>query len=214
MIDIHAKIGELAAYGTRWVLWILVLLSVAGVAIIIERTVLLLSSRDDVARLRAELRALLSRGQPEQALHRLEESPSFEARIAAAGLGADSAEGAEQRMTGEGEMAKIQMERNLAFLGTVANNAPFVGLLGTVIGIVRAFRQLGSSGAQVSAGLMVEIGEALVATAAGLLVALPAVAFFNLFQRTIRTRIARADALGREVLAYLANERRTPRAGA
>ena len=78
-----------------------------------------------------------------------------------------------------------------------------LALLGTVIGIVRAFHELGGSGARVSAGLMIEIGEALVATAIGLLVALPAVAFFNLFQRIIRIRIARADALGREVLAYL-----------
>ena len=50
---------------------------------------------------------------------------------------------------------------------------------------------------------MAEVGEALVATAIGILVALPAVAVFNSFQRVIKTRIARAEALGREVLAYL-----------
>jgi biopolymer transport protein ExbB len=95
------------------------------------------------------------------------------------------------------------MERNLAFLGTVGNNAPFVGLLGTVIGVMRAFAALDQSGGQVSEGLMREIGEALVATAIGLLVAIPAVAFFNFFQRTIRLRIGRAEALGRDLLAYL-----------
>jgi biopolymer transport protein ExbB len=100
------------------------------------------------------------------------------------------------------------MERNLAFLGTVGNNAPFVGLLGTVIGIIRAFQELNQSQGQVSAGLMAQIGEALVATAIGLLVALPAVAFFNLFQRVIKTRATRADALGREVLAYMKSKKR------
>ena len=95
------------------------------------------------------------------------------------------------------------MERNLAFLGTLGNNAPFIGLLGTVIGIVRAFRELSESKGQMSAALMAEIGEALVATAVGLLVALPAIALFNLFQRTIRARLSRADALSGEVLAHL-----------
>jgi len=202
MFDIQVKASALAAYGTHWVLWLLVALSVIGIAIIIERAVLLLSSRDDIDRLRAEVRRALAKGERDRALHRLEESTSFEARVALAALGADSVDGAEQRMAGEGQMAKIQMEKHLAFLGTVASNAPFVGLLGTVIGIVRAFHELGGSGAQVSAGLMIEIGQALIATAIGLVVALPAVAFFNLFQRTIRIRLARADALGREVLAH------------
>jgi len=106
-------------------------------------------------------------------------------------------------MQGESELCKLSMEKNLALLGTLGNNAPFIGLLGTVIGIVRSFRELQSSSGQVSAGLMSEIGEALVATAIGLLVALPAVAAFNLFQRIIRARMGRANVLAHEILAYL-----------
>ena len=100
------------------------------------------------------------------------------------------------------------MERNLAFLGTLGNNAPFVGLLGTVIGIVRSFHALNANVGQVSAGLMAEIGEALTATAIGLLVALPAVAFFNLFQRLIRVRLSRAEALCHEIIAHLRTQDR------
>ena len=95
------------------------------------------------------------------------------------------------------------MERNLAFLGTVGNNAPFVGLLGTVIGVIQAFHALDQSGGQATAGVMATVGEALVATAIGLLVALPAVAFFNYFQRVIRYRLTWADVLGRDLLAHL-----------
>ncbi len=95
------------------------------------------------------------------------------------------------------------MERNLAFLGTVGNNAPFVGLLGTVIGVIRAFQELNESQGQVSTGLMSEVGEALVATAIGILVALPAVATYNYFQRVIKKRLVWSDALGRDILAYL-----------
>jgi biopolymer transport protein ExbB len=104
---------------------------------------------------------------------------------------------------------KLRLERRLAFIGTVGSNAPFVGLLGTVIGIIRAFHALDASGGQMSTALMAEIGEALTATAIGLFVALPAVALFNVFSRQIATRIARAEALGRELLSFVKDERRT-----
>ena len=75
-----------------------------------------------------------------------------------------------------------------------------------MIGIVRAFHRLSESSGQVSAGLLAEIGEALIATAVGILVALPAIAFFNLFHRTIKARLGQSDALRHEVLAYLKAE--------
>jgi biopolymer transport protein ExbB/TolQ len=202
-MDIIERLLALSHFGSRWVLWLLIALSIAALAVVIERTVLFVSSRDDTVRLRAELQRLLNDNDLELAMRRLEESPSFEARVAAAGLSAHGAASAEERMQGETELCKLSMEKHLALLGTLGNNAPFIGLLGTVIGIVRAFRELQSSSGQVSAGLMAEIGEALVATAVGLLVALPAVAAFNLFQRLIRARIGRATALAHDIMAFL-----------
>lgn len=202
-MDIIERLLALSQYGSRWVMWLLIGLSVAALAVMLERAVLFLSSRDDTARLRGELRRLLRENDLELARKRLEESPSFEARVAAAGLEAEGVASAEERMQGETELCKLTMEKNLALLGTLGNNAPFIGLLGTVIGIVRSFRELQSSSGQVSAGLMSEIGEALVATAIGLLVALPAVAAFNLFQRLIRARVGRATVMAHEILAYL-----------
>ena len=105
------------------------------------------------------------------------------------------------------QVAKIRMERRLAFLGTLGSNAPFIGLLGTVIGIIRAFAELNESAGKVTAGLMTEVGEALVATAIGIMVAIPSIAVFNAYQRVIKTRIARAESLGREVMAYLKSDR-------
>ena len=202
-MDIIERLLALSHFGSRWVLWLLIALSIAALAVVIERAVLFISSRDDTARLRIELRRLLRDKDLDLARRRLEESPSFEARVAAAGLDADGVASAEERMQGESELCKLSMEKNLALLGTLGNNAPFIGLLGTVIGIVRSFRELQSSSGQVSAGLMAEIGEALVATAIGLLVALPAVAAFNLFQRLIRARMGRATALAHEILAFM-----------
>ncbi len=201
-MDLTNRIGAVTSYGAGWVLWLLIGLSVTALAVVLERAVVFVMSRDDVGRLRRDLRRALSKGDLAEARRSLDASPSFEARVAAAGLEAEGNGSAEERMRGESELARLSMEKNLTLLGTLGNNAPFVGLLGTVIGIVRAFRELEQSSGQVSSGLMAEIGEALVATAIGLVVALPAVAFYNMYQRLIRARLARADALGHEVMAY------------
>jgi len=208
-VDIQERLTAFAMLGAEWIMWVLVILSVIVLAIVLERAYYILASRDDIDGLKKDLLKRLGGGDIAGAKKRLKASKSFEARIALAGLDSadDGAASAEERMSGESALAKLSMERNLAFVGTVGNNAPFVGLLGTVIGVIRSFHELESSGGQVSAGLMAEIGEALVATAIGLLVAIPAVAFFNLFLRIIKARVTRGNALGSEVLAHLKSSR-------
>ena len=215
-MDIQERLTAFAMLGAEWVMWLLVILSIFVVAIVLERAYYLIATRDDLVALRNELIKKLRGGDVEGARRRLKASKSFEARIALAGLDAseDGAEAAEERMAAESALSRLAMERNLAFVGTVGNNAPFVGLLGTVIGIIRAFHELDQSGGTVSAGLMAEVGEALVATAIGLLVALPAVAFFNLFVRMIKARLSRGSALSSEVLAYLRSGRPAAKAEA
>src|SRR5208283_4247536 len=107
-------------------------------------------------------------------------------------------------------LERTRMERGLAFLGTLGNNAPFVGLLGTVIGIIEAFEVLGrtegagaTGGALAPQAIMGSISEALVATAVGLAVAIPAVAAFNYFQRRIQSTLANTEALSKVLLAHL-----------
>jgi biopolymer transport protein ExbB len=215
-MDIQERLTAFAMLGATWVMWLLVLLSIVGLAIVLERAYYFASSRDDIAKLKTDLNAQLRKNDLEGARKLLKGSGSQEAQVALSGLEVveDGADSAQVQMTAQSAMVRLNMERNLAFLGTVGNNAPFVGLAGTVIGIIRAFHELNSSGGQVSASLMAEVGEALVATLIGLLVALPTVAFFNLFQRLIKTRITRADALGKDVLSYLKSERRPVAAAA
>ncbi|MES1186442.1 MAG: hypothetical protein ABUL60_21705, partial [Myxococcales bacterium] len=88
-MDIIERLLAISHYGSRWVLWLLIALSIAALAVVIERAVLFFSSRDDTVRLRLELRRLLRDNDLELARRRLEESPSFEARVAVAGLDAD-----------------------------------------------------------------------------------------------------------------------------
>lgn len=204
-MDLQSRLMDFAMNGAAWVMWLLIGLSIIGFAIAIERAIVLLRSRDQVGALGADVKRLLKDGDVRAAQARLARSPSFEARVVGAGLAqADGgAKAVEETMAGAMQLARLQMEKRLAFLGTLGANAPFVGLLGTVIGIVRSFHMLEQSAGTVSAGLMAEVGEALVATAIGILVALPAVAFFNVFQRVIKARLGRADALGRELLSHL-----------
>lgn len=205
MIDIQERLTAFAMLGATWVMWLLIFLSVIGVAIIFERVYYFFSSREDVRKLQEDLRLLLAKNDIAGARERLGQSKSFQARIVYSGIEVvdEGADAVEERLAGATSIARTQMERNLGFLGTVGNNAPFVGLLGTVIGVIRAFHALDQSAGKVTSGLMAEVGEALVATAIGLLVALPAVAFFNFFQRLIRYRLTWADALGRDLLAYM-----------
>jgi biopolymer transport protein ExbB len=202
MIDLQSRLSSLTHLGASWILWTLVALSILGVAIVLERAVAFLLARDDLEVLERELVRLVSAGDLEGARSRAQQSRAYESWMVRAGLiEPGQAAATEQRMMAAGTKAKLAMERRLAFLGTLGSNAPFLGLLGTVVGIVRSFQALDLSGGKVSAGLMAEVGEALVATAIGILVALPSVAAFNAFQRTIKVRLARAEALGRNVLA-------------
>jgi biopolymer transport protein ExbB/TolQ len=207
-MDIQAKLTSFAMMGATWVMWLLVALSVGGLAVALERGIYLFRTSDNIRRLKAEVLAFLRGGNIRAARERLARSRAFEAQVVAAGLSEDEGSAsAEERMGGAAQIAKLRMEKRLAFLGTLGANAPFLGLLGTVIGIIRAFHELNDSAGKVTAGLMAEVGEALVATAIGILVALPAIAFFNFFQRTIKSRLTRADAFGKEVLAVLKAEK-------
>jgi biopolymer transport protein ExbB len=208
-MSIESKLRALASFGAGWVMWLLLALSVVVVAIAIERALVLYMRQDDIGSLRRNLASALGRGDLVAARSHVVTSKSFEAQVLAAGLGAlpRGPAAVEERLASEAQLTKLTMERRLAILGTVGSNAPFIGLLGTVIGIIRAFHALDASGGQVSTALMAEIGEALTATAIGLFVALPAVALFNFFQRQIASRVARAEALGREMMSFVKDQR-------
>ena len=113
-------------------------------------------------------------------------------------------------MGGALALQRLRLERGLAYLGTLGNNAPFIGLFGTVIGIILAFEKLGQAGAMAGAAsgsapgeVMASIAEALVATAIGLAVAIPAVAAYNYFQRRIKSILAATEALSKLLLSFL-----------
>lgn len=190
--------------GSRWVLWLLLGLSLLALAVILERLWFLAQARRQATRVRAALTALRSHG-PQPALGLLTEVTSMQAaaaRVAITHLH-EGAEAIEEHIAGALETERLRYERGLAFLGTLGNNAPFVGLFGTVLGIIRAFSDLSGNLGQGSQAVMAGIAEALVATGVGLLVALPAVAAFNAFTRYVETALSEAEAVRHEILAYV-----------
>jgi biopolymer transport protein ExbB len=193
--------------GSRWVLWLLIGLSLAAVAIMAERVWFYTQERKPAQRLAAAMQALRDKGVAE-ALRLLEGQRSIEVAVVRACLqrAADGAGAADEQRAASVELERQRYEKRLAFLGTLGNNAPFIGLFGTVLGIIRAFHDLAGSSLQGTQAVMTGIAEALVATGVGLLVALPAVATYNAFMRHVETATASAEAHAHEVLAFLKKE--------
>lgn len=194
-----------AMLGAEWVMWVLAALSLFSIAIMIERAIFFFGQRPDISGLVEDLRKLLGAGDIEGARQRVSGMKGIAAEVAT-----DALREAERGPEAVDEIAasamirqRLLLERNLAFLGTVGNNAPFVGLFGTVIGIILAFHELSLNTQGGASTVMAGISEALVATAAGLLVAIPAVAGFNVFQRRIKTILGDADAVVHVLLAGL-----------
>jgi biopolymer transport protein TolQ len=101
--------------------------------------------------------------------------------------------------------ALTSMESHMTWLATIAAIAPFIGLFGTVMGIIDAFHGLGTAGAATLRAVAPGISEALITTAAGLVVAIPAVIGYNQLTARLREFAARMDDFGRELLNAIEN---------
>ena len=190
--------------GSRWVLWVLLALSLAAIAVVFERIWFYMQERAPKEQLAAAMKALRDKG-PADALAKLGGARSMEAAVARACL-ANADQGpasVEEHKAAALEEERLRYEKRIAFLGTLGNNAPFVGLFGTVLGIIRAFNDLAHSKVQGTEAVMSGIAEALVATGVGLLVALPAVATYNAFIRKVETSVAASEAIAHTILAHL-----------
>lgn len=191
-MDMTTRILTLALHGASWVLWLLIGLSIASLAVMLERLWYFATHRLDPGQLHADMCALLD-AQPGTSRG----VPGVETLVAAA-------EGAKAK-------ERMRLERNLAFLATLGSNAPFIGLFGTVLGIIKAFHDLAGAQAGGPGVVMAGISEALVATAVGLVLAIPAVVAFNFFNRRVRTRMIEVDWMAQLAVARFEREGVHPR---
>jgi len=205
------RLERVALLGSAWVLYLLIALSVVSIGVMIERVVFFRRHRARTDSLGDELIRLLRDGDVRGAEQMLDRDPSIEARVIRSAL--DWRDGGPEAVSEaiEAELGKQrrEMEKGGTFLGTLGNNAPFVGLLGTVLGVIQAFHSLGDAQTKASGGMgnvMAAIAEALVATGVGLVVALPAVVAYNVAQKKAAEIEANVAILGKQLLALLKRE--------
>lgn len=206
IIQTFEKFAEL---GAEWVMWLMLILGLVMIVIAIERFLLLSKTKVDAPELARSLVDYLDRGQALTAKNKLTEGLSMEQRVLADGLSQYHRGGiyVEQIMLSTLARERQRYNRYLSYFGTIGNNTPFIGLFGTVIGIILAFKKLGENpkgGLEVIGPL---ISEALVATAVGLFVAIPAVVLFNWFKSEVKERMSNTDFLMRIVMAHLGEQK-------
>lgn len=222
------KLLDIAGVGGTVVLVILLALSVISIGIIIERLVYFRRRRVDAVALAKDVQKKLAAGDQDAVEAMLAKLPSIEAQALHDAISwYDAGPEAFDEMLKKGLADRRKdFESGLVFLGTLGNNAPFVGLFGTVLGIIVSFRELagaaqnvaGASGGGGMNNVMSGIAEALVSTAVGILVAVPAVIFFNIFQKKTVTIEDNLGALGNAVTAQMKRDhaeapRRSPMNG-
>ncbi|GAC1622059.1 MAG: MotA/TolQ/ExbB proton channel family protein [Vulcanimicrobiaceae bacterium] len=186
-MDFFSGFVELIKQGGA-VMIILILMSIVAVAIVIERLVFFSQQHGDSRALLRSLGQRIAADDIGGAINVCNSNKGMLPRILAFGL-----------LRGEKNRADITdalsialmenlntLERNLGIIGTIAVIAPFVGLLGTVSGIIRAFQDIALKGNSTPAVVAAGVGEALVTTAAGLFVAVISVVFFNYFKTRIK----------------------------
>ena len=209
------RLLSIATSGAEWVLWLLIALSLLSLAVLVDRALLIFRTRERVGELGPRLSKALASGDFAAARSAVG-SDSLVRNVVRAGLEAaekrPGKDSVEQAMLGALARERARYEARLPVLGTIGNNAPFIGLFGTVLGIIQAFAELSKAGATQAAASQVvigAIGEALVATAVGILVAIPAVAAFNWARSNLAARVKHAESMTRALLQSVSAEQST-----
>ena len=193
-------LAEFAFYGNRVVIAVLLVASIVNVGLFIER------ARFFRRKLLPDARRMAERVVEAQSiddLHRtLQAEPSVETRLVLEGLkGADSAGAFEARVRGSTALAKVEWERFTGLFAWTSSNGPLAGLLGTVLGLMKAFSDLAVAAIPEPRVALAGIADALLTTVLGIVVAIPATAFFNYCRLRGRAASATVTSLTAMVLS-------------
>jgi biopolymer transport protein ExbB/TolQ len=207
-------------WSAKTVVFVLLIMSVYSIWVMVERFITFQKAKNQSLKLLGALSNVLTRGEYNQAIDITKKyKESHLAKVISAGLLEFEAarrdkrtvdpevplEAARQGMDRTAMITVAELKENLGVLATIGATAPFVGLFGTVLGIMHAFGKMATSGggiASVSAG----IAEALITTAFGLFVAIPAVWAYNYFQNRIDRFTVEMSNSGSEMAIYFLKE--------
>jgi biopolymer transport protein ExbB len=198
MLDIMLKGGV--------IMWIIALFSLIAAIIIIERLLYLRRIRTDEEKMINRLKSTLEKGHFDEALSICETNPSPITNLMRVGIEYREfpRETIREVILDAANQEVPKLERHLPALGTISYIAPLLGLLGTVIGNIEAFGVLGRFGVVGDPGLLAKgIAEALLTTAAGIVVAIPAVIFYNYLVSKVNHLIIRLENRVNELVLLL-----------
>jgi biopolymer transport protein ExbB len=199
------RLFGLAQGGAETILWLLVGLSVISIGLILERFLTLRQITSRSQRVKSRMRDALQANNLDDLEEISKDRDSLEGRALAYGLRhvkESGTDGLEEIFNSFALLERPALERSLIFLATIGSNAPFIGLLGTVLGIMKAFRDLSQNASTGNEAVMLGIAEALVATAVGLVVAIPAVIAYNSFARQVKSSLQSLETVRELCLAY------------
>lgn len=201
----HEKIFAAAQFLDQAVLIILIIMSVVSIGMILERFVMLRRFSGESERIRARVKLALQGNSVEDIEDIAKDPSSIEGRAANYAiryLKESGSKGLEEIFNTFILSEKPELEKRLSFLATVGSNAPYIGLFGTVLGIMKAFQDLAQAPEAGQQTVMAGISLALIATATGLFVAIPAVIFYNYFSRQVKGLLQSLESVKELCLAY------------
>ena len=189
----------------EWVLWFLLVLFALCIVVMLVKFAWFAINKARAGKLRARVGVLLADGDVDAFRKDVEDLDGTEAWVLRHALryAENGSDVVEKQMDVAMVSRKARMERGIVFLGTVGANAPFVGLFGTVLGVIKAFRDMSLQSEAGAAAVMAGISEALVATAVGLMVAIPAVVAYNYLSRQVKSVLSNAGSMNEQVLLRL-----------
>lgn len=203
---ITQKLLAISLMGTSWILYLLVFFSVLSWGIMFERFIFLLRRQGNTELLHHKIEPFVESRHTQKTLRALKDEQSSAAAVAVRVLNHVSKDGNKNNLEEYIGIVlseeKLRLETRLAFLGTIVTTAPFLGLLGTVLGIINAFHGL-SMNKQGGDIVMAGVSEALVATALGLFIAIPAAMAYNYFVRMVKRIIVSSENFTRSLLISL-----------
>ena len=189
----------LQMFRESFTLVIMLFLSVLSITFAIERWWYFRKASGKADDVLSAVRKQLEAGKPDQAAAWCQKNPSAIAQVVGYGLlhAGRSRKDLEELMLSKLKEERMKFDNFLSILGTLGNISPFIGLFGTVVGIIHAFKALASSGTGGPSVVAAGIAEALVSTAAGLIVAIPAAVLYNYFmgrlkKQTVEMEVASA----------------------
>jgi biopolymer transport protein ExbB/biopolymer transport protein TolQ len=201
----------------RLIIYVLAIQGLASIIVMAERLISFLKSSRDSRRYANELAAVIEKsGVDEAAKKKPGKGAGHLGRVLGAGLGAYAMtrtagttadltiESVARALERQAQREQQNLKRGINLLATVGSTAPFIGLLGTVVGIINAFQQMAATGSGGLATVSAGISEALVATAFGLLVAIPAVMAYNYMQGWVDARMVDMTESSNELLDAVA----------